>query len=396
MCQRQVTIDGFSGQACSRVAAIVHPGWAPWGLPSGGADMRRVCGVGGRLLFGAIFCVGTVAAEPVATAAPPGEASSADAADPSARADARSLYDKGKSAAEKGEWEGAYAHLRAAYARYPHPQIAGALGNAAFALKKYPEAIDMLSQNLSESTDLPAPQRADTEKRLADAKARCGTLSIEAPDGAELRVDGASIGKLPLQKAVYLLPGPHTVEVAWPASGAAAGRKQVVEVTAGKSARVQATLGPRPTSSGTPITGPVTAPPAPTTQVPLKPSIAPVVVLGTLAGVGAITGGVLMGLSAAKESEATGQRRSISSDGEHCGTEQCVRLDRLWAERDAFGSAALGVWIGSGVAGLLAATVAIVQSRTQPATGARPQATATTWTPVVSTNGAGFVMLGSF
>lgn len=315
-------------------------------------------------------------------AAPPGDGGAPGAADPDAAPQARRLYDQGRAAAKAGDWARAYAAQRAAYARFPHWQIAGALGDAAFALGKYPESIEMLSESLREAKGLDAKGRADAEERLADAKGRCGKLSIEAPAGAELRVDGAPMGRFPLQKVVYVLPGPHTIEVAVPSGGV----KQVVDVTAGKDVRLNTkSMAATPSPSGTAVT----RMPAPATTA--KPSMAPVVVLGTAAGLGAIAGAVLMGMSEVRKGEATRELAAFREGGKPCGEDpRCKTSDGLWADRQVYGSAALGVWIGAGIAGAAAVAVGVVQRRRQPA------ATATTWAPVVSTNGAGLVVSGSF
>jgi hypothetical protein len=369
--------------------------------------MKAACGSGWVWIFGAFFCVGTAAAQPASKGGSPINRSAPSQADADAAAQARTLFQKGRQAAATGNWQAAYVTLRAAYAWLPHWQIAGGLGDAAFVLGKYPEAIDMLSQNLREATNLTAQERADAEKRLAEAKRKCGSLTIDAPDGVEVRIDGAVVGKLPLQKDLYVLPGAHTVEVV----SAAGAVKKTVDVAAGETARVPTQSVVQPVSTGAPAVteAPATgvgvgAPsgtgaPSPgakptgatTAQPPVgetKPSLAPAV-LGVTAGVGAVVGGLLIGVSVAKKNEAVEKLKAVSNEPRPCKTDPCMKIHGLLAERDALGSAALGVWIGSAALLAVAVGVYFVQRPNKTNTAIR-------WAPVVSTNGGGLVVLGAF
>lgn len=355
--------------------------------------MRASRGVGWVLLFGAFFCVESAAAEPPDRGAAASDGQASTRVDKAAREAAGRLFDQGRAAALKGDWQGSYTAQRAAYEKYPHPEIAGALGDSAFALGKYPEAIGLLSRNLRESASLPADERAAKEKRIADAKARCGTLFIDAPDGALVKVDGAPVGKHPLGEMLYLLPGSHEVELV----SAAGASKQKVEIRAGEGTRVEARAaagadsGARPApSTGSPSRGPVAAKPPGGERPPSEArSPLPVVLLGAAAGLGVVAGAVLLGVSASKEDEAAGKLAELGSVNRPCFSARCLEIDGLLAEGDALGSAALGVWIGAGIVGGAAATVAILRRAKKPASAA-------TMVPVVSAAGAGVVVSGSF
>lgn len=331
--------------------------------------MSAVHGVRTALLCGILLCAGTAGAEPPEGGAPPARESVVPKADPDVEKEARRLYEEGRVAAQKDDWERAYASQHEAYSKYPHPRIAGALGDAAFVVGKYPVAIAMLSRSLRETAGMPQEERAAKEGRLTEARSRCGTVEVDGPAGAEVRVDGVPAATLPLREPLWALPGARKVEVLL-SSGVS---RWFVQVLAGKSARVEVRPPPPPSPPAprpvSPVAGPIVTPP--------RPSIAVPVVLGTLgvlgAAAGATAGGVLMGMVHRKHDGATVASGTLRDDS---GTLE---------------AAAVGTWIGAGVAGaagMAAFTVAIVQHGSRPA--------AVTAAPVVSPAGPGFVLSGSF
>jgi hypothetical protein len=124
------------------------------------------------------------------------------------------------------------------------------------------------------------------------ARSRVGALRIEAEPGAEISVDGRSVGKAPLADEVFLEPGSHRITVS---QGSRSRSKDVV--VAGGEARVvdfalQPALGPLwiPDPLG---------PPAPARAV--KSSVP----IGWLiAGAGATAGGFVLGTVLAASSDA--------------------------------------------------------------------------------------------
>jgi hypothetical protein len=73
----------------------------------------------------------------------------------------------------------------------------------------------------------------------AEVPAGYGLLEITAPAGARVRIDGAIVGAGPAISSVAA-PGYHEVRI----ESGGRENKSVIEVHAGKTARVQATLAP--------------------------------------------------------------------------------------------------------------------------------------------------------
>jgi hypothetical protein len=334
--------------------------------------------------------------------------------------------------AEAGKWEAAYAEFRAAFAWLDHWQIAGGLGDAAFALGKYPEAIEMLGKHLQGATNLSPAERADLEKRLAQSKQKCGILRVEGPAGAEVKVDGVSAGKLPLGKDLYALPGSHTVEVTSPAGTV----KRTVDVTAGKDAPVDGngggsgaggggtggagsggaggvvTAGPSSTGApGTTTSGPSASSTAVVPGEDGKPSMAPVIGLGVGAGVALLAGLGVFIASEVKGGEAAQGARDYDkmvTDAAKAGTvipDQTLKdkqraVGDLLRTQDSLITGAAVLWIGAAVLGGGAAGVYVYRSGAakgkEKVGQAFPPRVSVQWAPVVSPASTGLVVRGSF
>jgi hypothetical protein len=80
----------------------------------------------------------------------------------------------------------------------------------------YVAAARHLSQLLTGS-DLPADVREEATRRLAQAEAQVGKLNVTVDvPGAVVNIDGASIGRTPLDGGWYIEPGQHEVSVRKP------------------------------------------------------------------------------------------------------------------------------------------------------------------------------------
>lgn len=79
-------------------------------------------------------------------------------------------------------------------------------------LGKYRDAAEHLEFSLR---NWPAGQEASkkrTQERFAEAKKNVGTLSLKVSEGAEITVNGKTVGKSPLPGPVYIEPGAATIE----------------------------------------------------------------------------------------------------------------------------------------------------------------------------------------
>jgi hypothetical protein len=156
-----------------------------------------------------------------------------------------------------------------AYDLAPSPRTAAQLGLVEMALGYSLEAERHLSESLSATHDVWVKEnRPVLEKSLARVKANIGEVVLDGgPSGAEVRVNGRIVGKLPLEVPVRLGEGPATVELR--AAGyvtanrplvVKAGERQLVRIDLDPEGRgsAPATL-PVPSAVAVPLAGPATA-----------------------------------------------------------------------------------------------------------------------------------------
>jgi hypothetical protein len=219
-------------------------------------------------------------APPVAPAPPAAQAPPGDPATILVRS--RELFTRGNKLYDQGNLQGAEAAYLDAWKLKKSYDVGGNLGNVEADLKKWRAAAEYLSYALRE---FPAGGRTslrdDMIGRLTEAQKYVGKLLFQVNHaGAEVFIDGASVGIAPLQQEVYVDPGTHLVEARLegypPAQAtvtAARGRADTVPLTL-----VAAVTGPN-----------------------RKVVIAGAVVTGVLA----IAGGAMLGLYASKGSSAS-------------------------------------------------------------------------------------------
>lgn len=174
---------------------------------------------------------------------------------------ARQRYQEGVKDFDAGKWEEARGAFLQAYALKRSPAILLNLGLSELrAGKYYEDAGNHLQLFLRELPGAAPEQRATAEKGLADVKRHSGMLVIAVDaSGADVSLDGVTLGRSPLLDPVFVKPGKHTVFAVYQGKSSAS----VVEVKTGATAAATLTLG---------VAG--TAPPAVVTP-PTPPSIAP-------------------------------------------------------------------------------------------------------------------------
>jgi hypothetical protein len=207
-------------------------------------------------------------------------------------------------------------------------------------------------------------------RRLAEVQAKVNTLRVRVnKPGAEVFVDGASVGMSPVEYDLFVDPGTHTVEArleGYPPVSA------TVTLAKGKGQEVGITLVAKTANKTVIIAG------------------------AAVAGVGAVMGGVFAGLSAAKAGSAT----TILNNNPHlvcpsldvtpaAGT-PCGDLKSVVDAKSAFGSTAVWSFVGAGVVGIGTAIYALT------AGGPRSSRSGLTVAPVASTDGGGLFVSGSF
>ena len=179
---------------------------------------------------------------------------------------ARQRYQEGVKDFDAGKWEEARAAFLQAYALKRSPAILLNLGLSELrAGRYYEDAGNHLQQFLREVPGASPDQRATAEKGVADVKRRTGQLVVTVDaSGADLSIDGVTVGRTPLLDPIFVKPGKHTVFAAYQGKSSAS----VAEVKAGALAGVTLSLG----VAGAPA--PAVVAPTPTPGTP-APSIAP-------------------------------------------------------------------------------------------------------------------------
>ncbi|MCC6877440.1 MAG: PEGA domain-containing protein, partial [Sandaracinaceae bacterium] len=132
---------------------------------------------------------------------------------PLARAqDADALLDEGIALREQGRDEEALARFEQAQALAPSARALAQIALAEQALGRFADAERHLQEALSDVEDrFIRRNQALLEQALGEIATQLGTLRVEGPDGASLRVDGEPRGTLPV--SLRIVRGSHRIEV---------------------------------------------------------------------------------------------------------------------------------------------------------------------------------------
>ncbi|WP_437745085.1 PEGA domain-containing protein [Sorangium sp. So ce1504] len=291
-------------------------------------------------------------------AAPRAEAQESDALTDRAR----QLFEDGVKAANAGKWADAHAAFLAAWGLKPHYQIASNLGVACLRVGKPRDAAEYLTRYLREAPATKVQERQRAEASLQEARAQVAAVTVRvAPDGAEVTVDGASVGRAPLADPVFLDPGRH--EVGAKLDGYVP-QTRSVEATAGGTKTVVIAL-ERPPAADTRRAGAErSVPPAPGVSRD-GGRTAVLVGGGIVTGVGIAAGVVFTLVANGKASDAARQKSVIAAmdrgpvpiscatpDGSD-QTQQCSKLRSLVDDQYLFSNLALGSFIGAGASAVV-------------------------------------------
>jgi hypothetical protein len=174
---------------------------------------------------------------------------------------AEALVNQAVELRRNGDDEGALALLLQAYGLARAPRTAGQLGLCEQALGRWAEAETYLTEALKAQEDpWVKKNRGTIEDALAFVKSHIARIEVQGdPQGAEVWVNGALVGKLPLGSPVRVAAG--EVEVELRASGFV-NEKKTMRLEAGQYQRIILHASERP----------VAAPPPPPPQPAAAPS----------------------------------------------------------------------------------------------------------------------------
>jgi hypothetical protein len=339
------------------------------------------------------------------------------------------LFRKGKDYYKTGKLRDAYQAYRGAWELKQSYDIAANLANTELLLGMKRDAAEHFAACLwtFAATGSKAQQEV-VKKQFEEARKDIGALMVKVSvDGAEVFVDGKSMGRAPLKIEVFVEAGARTVEAKLSGYEPA---KQTVQVVKGaapqkvaltlvevKAAPVEpgtkplepvASENPEAGGSSAPAVGEGSAPPPvgpppdrlrASGRIELSAIFAkpnrPVLIAGAAAAGAALLSGVVFTILAnGKASDAEVERDRIAkARGENaCGgaamPADCQALHGLWADRATFSNVA--VWSFLGVGALGAATVAVTLVRSKQAS----ESSGVSVTPAVGPGAAGVSVRG--
>ncbi|HJX53910.1 MAG TPA: tetratricopeptide repeat protein [Polyangia bacterium] len=133
-------------------------------------------------------------------------------ADPQAKTQAQELLSQGSKLYHQGDLAGALEKFEAAYVAFPSPKLMFNIGQAKRDLGRPVEAIEAFQRFLAEATDASPETMAEARKSVAELQSKLGKIRIDCDTaGAEIAVDGKSVGVAPLPDLIWATPGRHQV-----------------------------------------------------------------------------------------------------------------------------------------------------------------------------------------
>ena len=247
---------------------------------------------------------------------------------------ANKLYDEGKLESAEGVYKQAWA-LQKTYG------IASNLGALALDLNKPATAAEMLRYALAQFPAKGKPEtREALEARFEKAKKLACAVRVKVEAGAEVLVDGRSVGTAPLADEVFVEAGSHAFEARM--RDRKDGKTTLVAV-AGSRSEVSLSLAPLPK---------IQAPPAASSSSGLASKWPlPGLVMGAAGVVAMGVGGAFVGMAEKNHTDATALRDRLAAGRVSCATASpdCTALHNLTSQADTFGNTGIGLLIGGGV-----------------------------------------------
>jgi hypothetical protein len=128
------------------------------------------------------------------------------------RARAQTLLGEGATLYEHGDYMGALDRFNAAYAAYPSSKIWFNIGQAYRVLGRPVEARDAYRHFLDEVPNASRENREDAQASLEGLQKWLGQLTVSCESaGAQITIDGKTVGQAPLPGPVWVTPGRHQV-----------------------------------------------------------------------------------------------------------------------------------------------------------------------------------------
>jgi hypothetical protein len=138
------------------------------------------------------------------------QADEATPADPKAKA--QMLLSEGTQLFNHGAMSEALDKFKQAYAEFASPKLLFNIGLTSRNLGRAVEAMGAFERFLAEATDSPAEMIAEAKQSVSVLRATLGNLTIKCGViGAEIALDGRTVGLTPLPDSLWVMPGNHLV-----------------------------------------------------------------------------------------------------------------------------------------------------------------------------------------
>ncbi len=212
-------------------------------------------------------------------------ASSALMGSPAARAQekdavtemARRRFQEGVKFFDQKRYEEARGAFLQAYALKKHPALLLNLAQSEIRSGHPAEAARHFAAYLREATNASPLERSEAEKGLREARTKLARIQISAPPGADVLVDGESVGQAPIADPVDVAPGTHNIEARLGGKSASTTVSVMVSRLAAATLTFETAppAAPAPAPEPPPATPPPAAPAEPEAPPPAEPAKEP-------------------------------------------------------------------------------------------------------------------------
>lgn len=123
-------------------------------------------------------------------------------------------FKSGVALFKEGKFAEALAEFERAYEIAPHPLVLYNIAGCYRELSRYGEAVKFYKRFLAEGKGkAPKDRLAAAQTELDGILARIARITVAAPDGATLTLDGNELGTMPIDMPLMVAPGEHKVIV---------------------------------------------------------------------------------------------------------------------------------------------------------------------------------------
>ncbi len=128
------------------------------------------------------------------------------------KAQAKAILGQGMKLYDQGDIAGALEKFQAAYAAFPSPKLMFNIGQANRELHRHIEALEAFEKFLADAPDASSEMMEDARKYISELQRKLGQIYVDCMTaGAEVSVDGKSVGRTPLPDLIWAAPGHHQI-----------------------------------------------------------------------------------------------------------------------------------------------------------------------------------------